>query len=102
MKTRNMKFSDYGISEQDEEKLKDLLSSLTAELRKELFLCAIESAPGYEFSVYESIVNGIGYFKLLRQDREMPNSADDFYAYRRKTLAIFYHHTREKGVDTLR
>ena len=45
----------------------------------------------------ESLVTGKGYRTMIRNGKSIPAKEDDFYAYRRKTLATFYDRLRLFG-----
>lgn len=97
MRTRNMNMLDYGISAAEEKALKEYCLKLGAEDRLWLFQCAISAAPGLEVPIYDSLTNGVGYRTMVRQGRNVHAKEDDFYAYRRKTLAMFYDRLRLFG-----
>lgn len=97
MRTREMSLVDHGVFPGDEEKLKKYCRNLSVEERLRLFQCAISTAPGLEISVYESLVTGEGYRTLIKHGRQILIKEDDFYAYRRKTLAEFYDWLRLTG-----
>ena len=88
---------DYGVSPEDQEKLKSYCKNMGVDDRLRLFQCAISTAPGLELAIYESIVTGTGYRTMISAGRDIPVKEDDFYAYRRKTLAEFYDRLRLFG-----
>ena len=90
MRTREMSLVDHGVFPGDEEKIKLYCRNLSVEERLRLFQCAISAAPGLEITIYESLITGMGYRTLIKCGRQIPAKEDDFYAYRRKTLAEFY------------
>ena len=97
MRTREMNFMDHGVFPGDEKTLKQYCKSLSADERILLFQSAISAAPGLEIAIYDSIVTGDGYRTLERRGRKILVQEDDFYAYRRKTLALFYDMMRLLG-----
>ena len=97
MRTREKKISDYGISCDEEKKLKDFCRKMDAENRLILLQCAISAAPGLEVYIYDSLISGVGYRTMENMGRKIPAKEDDFYAYRRKTLATFYDRLRLFG-----
>lgn len=97
MRTRNMKMQDYNISAEDYRKLLEYCKKMGMEDRLCLFKSAISAAPGLEVPIYDSLVSGIGYRTIVRMGRDIPAKEDDFYAYRRKTLAVFYDRLRMYG-----
>ena len=57
--------------------------------------------PGLEVEVYYSITHMAereGYYNMARKGWNIPAKPDDFYAYRRKTLAEFYNVLRLCGL----
>lgn len=87
MRTRYKTYADYGMLKSDEEKTRERCMKASAEERLIILQCAISAAPGLEIAIYDSITGGAGYRTLLRMGRQIPAGEDDFYAYRRKTLA---------------
>ena len=92
-----MNMNDYGVPPDDQDKLYDRCRSLDKEESLILFQCAINAAPGLEIPIYESLTTGIGYRTILNTGKQIPAKEDDFYAYRRKTLATFYDRLRLFG-----
>lgn len=97
MRTREMSISDYNIPDSDYKKLLEYCRNMDVDDRLRLFQSAISAAPGLELPVYESLVTGVGYRTIIKQGRHIPAKEDDFYAYRRKTLATFYDRLRLFG-----
>lgn len=89
MRAREMKLSDYGIQEVEEQRLFTFCEKLDDSDRILLMQCAISAAPGLETFVYDSLVNRIGYDTICKYEH-IPAKKDDFYGYRRKTLDLFY------------
>lgn len=87
MRTRYKTLENYGVT--GDKSLFEYCKHLNTDERIKLFQCAIESAPGLEIAVYESLVTGAGYRTITKRGRNIPAKEDDFYAYRRKTLAAF-------------
>ena len=75
----------------------DRCMKASAEERLIILQCAISAAPGLEIAIYDSITSGSGYRTLLRMGRQIPAGEDDFYAYRRKTLAEISRYMRLLG-----
>ena len=97
MRTRNMRFEDYGVFSGDEKKIKEYCQNISdPEDRLRLFQCAINAAPGLEMDIYESLITGKGYRTILKY-RNIPAREDDFYAYKRKAMAEFYDWLRITG-----
>lgn len=90
MRTRYKSLADYGVPPDQIDELKARCKNLTAEERMELFKIAISASAGMEVTIYASIVDGIGYRTLMRRGFEIPAKEDDWYAYRRKTMALMY------------
>lgn len=89
MRTRYKKLKDYGLTQDDERKLKDRCNNLDGRDIEILRETALSSAPGIESCICESIVKRKGY-RELSKTQEIPVDEEDFYAYRRKTLALFF------------
>ena len=97
MRTREAKLSDYNVPKEDESQLDLYCRSPDPEIKIILFGCAISKAPGLEIQTYDSLVTGDGYYTLIRRGRDIPAKADDFYGYRRKVKAEFYHRLKLFG-----
>ena len=97
MRTREMSISDYNIPDSDYKKLLEYCRNMNVDDRLKLFQSAISAAPGLELPIYESLIMGVGYRTIIKQGRNIPAKEDDFYAYRRKTLATFYDRLRLFG-----
>ena len=94
MRTRQKSLVDFGVYPEDISKLKDICHKATPDQRHSILHCCIDSCPpGLELLVYESIVSGHSYDRIEKREY-IPAKRDDFYAYKRKTMAMFY--------DTLR
>ena len=101
MRMRYKTMSQYGIDADTERAIKDRCKRLSADDRKILFNCALSAAPGLEVEVYYSITHMAereGYYNMARKGWNIPAKPDDFYAYRRKTLAEFYNVLRLCGL----
>lgn len=97
MRTRYKTYADYGMLKSDEEKTRERCLKASAEERLIILQCAISAAPGLEIAIYDSITGGAGYRTLLRMGRQIPAGEDDFYAYRRKTMAEISRYMRLLG-----
>lgn len=96
MRTREMTLADYGVPPEDQGRLYEHCRQADVSDRLLLIQCAISAAPGLEVAVYDSLVNDVGY-DTINRFRTIPAKRDDFYAYRRKTLAVFYDKLRLFG-----
>lgn len=97
VRTREMKFENYGAFPEDEKKIKEYCQKLyDSKERLRLFECALNAAPGLELDIYESLITGKGYRTILKC-RNIPAREDDFYAYKRKAMAEFYDWLRITG-----
>ena len=94
MRTRYMNMNDYGVPPDDQDRLYNRCKNLNKEESLILFQSAISAAPGLEIPIYESLTTGSGYRTMLNAGKQIPAKEDDFYAYRRKTLATFYDRLR--------
>lgn len=86
MRTRDMTYSDYGISI---DRAKELLSlckngSIPRSLMEEAIK---QSGFGLPDRMVECLTSGKGYYVLDKKEY-IPCKNDDFYAYRRKSIAI--------------
>lgn len=94
MRTREMKFSDYGISP---ERAQELLLLARQEQNRDLLRRAAESScPGLSDSLVKSLTEGIGYWSICSWVY-IPATKADFYGYRRKTLAVFNNLLKGEG-----
>lgn len=94
MRTRQKSLVDFGVYPEDINRLKDICQKATPEQRHDILHCCISSCPpGIELLVYESIVTNKSYDRIMKT-KYIPAKRDDFYAYKRKAMAMFY--------DTLR
>ena len=95
---REKSLRDYGITAEDEEKLKIKVKNLSEIEREHLVYAALSSCdPLLAVSVIRSIEEGLSYDKLNKK-QYIPALPDDFYGYRRKTIATFYDRLRLFGL----
>lgn len=86
MRTRDKSLSDYGI---DCSRMAELMELARLEENKGLICKAAElSNPGLSTFIIESLTQKRGYDRIYIKSY-IPAKCDDFYAYRRKTLALF-------------
>ena len=97
MRTRYKTYADYGMLKAMRRRPGSAVWKASAEERLIILQCAISAAPGLEIAIYDSITSGSGYRTLLRMGRQIPAGEDDFYAYRRKTLAEISRYMRLLG-----
>lgn len=90
MRTRYKSYDDYGISPDLQKRLIAKCKNLSQQDRLHLFQSAISVSPGLEIPIYESLTTGAGYRTMVNNGKQIPAKEDDFYAYRRKTLAEFH------------
>lgn len=86
MRTREMSYADYGIKEADLPRLFALCRD--RKYRKELREAADQANPAIADDLIYHILYGIS-FDRLNALRDIPMKKDDFYAYKRKMVAIF-------------
>lgn len=90
MRTREKKYSDYGID--DSKKIIAAIRATTAtEHRLLLNIChkTVDSMSVADY-LYISISQGLSYDNILNNyESQLPISKNDFYAYRRKAIAEF-------------
>nr|WP_289707385.1 hypothetical protein [Enterocloster clostridioformis] len=86
MRTRDKSLSDYGI---DCSRAAELMELARLEENKGLICKAADlSNPGLSTFIIESLTQKKGYDRIYIKSH-IPAKRDDFYAYRRKTLALF-------------
>lgn len=86
MRTRETYFNDYGITKDEEERLKALCREPNPRTRSLLHTAAYTVNPQLACDIIYSLVNTLSYDKICLI-RDIPIKRDDFYGYRRKTLA---------------
>lgn len=90
MLTRKKSLVDWGVRQEDVEILKDICRNATADQKKDILNCCMKACPnGIEKIVYESITMNQSYDKIMKK-KYIPIKRDDFYAYKRKSMAMFY------------
>lgn len=90
MFTRKKSLVDWGVRQEDIEQLKDICRNATPKQKHDILNCCISACPkGIEHLVYESIVMSRSYDKIMK-NKYIPIKRDDFYAYKRKSMAMFY------------
>ncbi len=98
--TRNKKLKDYGIPEEDIEKLNTMLKDFPAEYGYLLSSAALSACPKNTViadMIIENILHRKSYRKISKE-RYIPMNPKDFYGYRRKTVAVLYERMRLLGV----
>lgn len=96
MNLRKATLTDYGIPPDDIPLLQSHFRRLEDVDKYNLLQIAIKYAPGIESQIYDSIVNCIGY-RTMERIRDVPVSEKDFYAYKRKVMAEYYHLAKLTG-----
>ena len=88
MLTREATYEDYGFSEDEDKRLGEFCKNL--EMRDKILLlqCAAEVYPNIVDELYCWIVIGMSYDRMA-YGRVISLCHKDFYAYRKKTLAVF-------------
>lgn len=90
MNLRKATLTDYGVSPDDIPALQSHFRHLDENDKYNLLQVSIKYAPGIEMQIYDSIVNGIGY-RTMEKIRTVPATENDFYGYKRKVMAEYYH-----------
>ena len=95
MRTRYKSMRDYGLTSKEEEQVKELCFHLSEEDARILYDAASSAAPGLEEYIVKSLTSPsrAGY----RRIGNIPVKEEDFYSYKRKTLALFYDRLRLFG-----
>mgnify|MGYP000846333239 FL=1 len=88
MLTREATYEDYGFSEDEDKRLGEFCKNL--EMRDKILLlqCAAVVYPNIVDELYCCIVIGMSYDKMNKK-KFVALDRKDFYAYRKKTLAVF-------------
>lgn len=83
-----VRYEDYGFSEDEDKRLGEFCKNL--EMRDKILLlqCAAEVYPNIIDELYCCIVIGMSYDKMNKK-KFVALDRKDFYAYRKKTLAVF-------------
>lgn len=93
MRTRYKKYSDYGLTNDDIQSVMQYCSSDEADTDM-IMSCAIMANDALAGYLYESVVNRASYGSMYF----VPITKTDFYAYRRKMIAIICKCMRENGI----
>lgn len=88
MRTRNKKWTDYGLTYEDVGRLRS--ECLNAAGKDYERICKAAEEANVEMSEYivKSLTDGLSYERMSRETY-IPINRNDFYAYQRKTLAIY-------------
>lgn len=98
IRTREKTLIDLEVFPGDEGRLKERCRDLNPGEYSVLYNCAKSAAHGLERAVCESITKeGEGYRTLIKKGWNIPVTEDDFYSYKRGTMAKFYHWLRMTG-----
>lgn len=97
MRTRRMKYSDYGITIRERERLFNYCKNMTPEEKEKLEKIAKNIVPGMEEYICRSLCDGDGFVKQESMGINIPSTPEDFYAYRRKTLAVLRNNYEKTG-----
>lgn len=96
MNLRKATLTDYGVPPDDIPALQSHFRHLDENGKYNLLQVSIKYAPGIEIQIYDSIVNGIGY-RTMEKIRTVPATENDFYGYKRKVMAEYYHLAKLTG-----
>lgn len=86
MRTREKNYKDYGISEEEKDRLMELARQ--EENAALVRVSTEESNQGLSDVLFISLTTGKGYGGIEKKTY-IPAKEDDFYAYRRRALYIF-------------
>lgn len=86
MRIREKGYKDYGFEAGEEKKLIQYCRSCEFDRNQELLISAISANADLANDIYYSIVNDLS-FEDLSKIKYISANKNDFYAYRRKTLA---------------
>lgn len=98
MKTRYKGYKDYGFTEGEEKLLLAWVRRVGFNHSRALLTSCKTANPSISDDLYYSIVRNVSYDDLLRVYVYQPYAKNDFYAYRRKALAIFRKKMIRQGV----
>lgn len=87
MRTREKRYKDYGVTKEEKEKVLNFCKNAKKEdefLIRNAALCANPYIADY---ICDSLKNDLSYDRLFKT-LYVPIGRDDFYGYRRKTIAI--------------
>lgn len=88
MRTREYGYDDYGFAKGEEKLYKERCRHRDEETYKMLHAAAWQANPDIAEEICFSLLRGLSYDRICVA-YEIPYSAVDFYAYRRKALAIY-------------
>ena len=89
MRTREMYYKHYGISDTEIKKLREYCKNAQDKEKPMILKCCIEANPFLADDLYYSITQGLGYDTLSRV-KGLVYPKIDFYGYQRKTLSLIY------------
>ena len=87
-RTRNKSYADYGFLPEDVKKWESICRKPDIDTRRMLRDAAYDANPEIAEDLIFSLANGLSY-ERMEVIKVMGINLVDFYAYRRKTLAIF-------------
>lgn len=88
MLIREATYEDYGFSAEEDRKINEFCKNLEMRDKVLLLQCAEEVYPSVSDELYCCITIGASYDRMT-YGRSISLCRKDFYAYRRKTLAVF-------------
>lgn len=88
MRTREKGYKDYGLTQEEVEKILEWCKKPTFKENLLLLECAKKANEYFFNDVYFSLVKGLSYERLDQKSYQECYKVD-FYGYRRKTLALF-------------
>lgn len=88
MRTRDTRFDDYDITKIEEERLRLICRSADRSTFLALYRAAYRANPQIAREITFSLAFGLSY-ERMDQKALVPISQNDFYGYRRLTLALF-------------
>ena len=87
-RTRNKSYADYGFTPDDVKKWESVCRKPDIDTRRTLRDAAYDANPEIAEDLIFSLTNGLSY-ERMEVIKVMGINLVDFYAYRRKTLALF-------------
>lgn len=99
MRTRELSYEDYGISEKECVELLEKCQNVDGDTEKLLLQAAQESNPDIASELFYSLRHDVSFQRLDTAQGQLLVDVVDFYAYRRKALYIFKEKMQERDKE---
>lgn len=97
MRTRDMYFTDYGISQEEVNEVLSICRKGDSEMHKLIIEACAWSNPDLQNELFYGIVKGVGYDDLCKVVH-IPIGRGDYFGYRRKAIARIRQQFISKGI----